>query len=123
MGGSGSSKMMLRKKSAPAASSSAIISPPSSVVHHSKNNNSSQFLQVPIHSEVSGLRKSKSFASPGQYECAMSEGEVNTKQKTIMAFFDASLTNNPNQILPGQQQQRQQQHPTTVNNHNNNNLQ
>merc|ERR1719433_1822750 len=110
--------MMLRKKSAPAASSSAIISPPSSVVHHSKNNNtSSQFLQVPIHSEVSGLRKSKSFASPGQYECAMSEGEVNTKQKTIMAFFDASLTNNPNQILPGQQQQ----HPTTINNNNNNN--
>ena len=118
LSGSGSSKMMLRKKSAPAASSSAIISPPpSSVVHHSKNNNtSSQFLQVPIHSEVSGLRKSKSFASPGQYECAMSEGEVNTKQKTIMAFFDASLTNNPNQILPGQQQ-----HPTTINNHNNNN--
>jgi len=51
------------------------------------------------------LRKSKSFASSGssgnnamsstvtgQYEYAMKESEISAKQKTIMAFFDASLT-------------------------------
>ena len=53
-----------------------------------------KFLQVPSSSEMSGLRKSKSFASPGQYECAISDKEVNAKQKTIMAFFDASLAAN-----------------------------
>jgi len=63
-----------------------------------------QYLQVPLNSEASGLRKSKSFASPGQYECSLSEKEVNAKQKTIMAFFDASLTNPPQQVPPNPSQ-------------------
>ena len=52
-------------------------------------NTKAQFLEVP-HFE-SGLKKSKSFSNPGQYECAMSDQEKSEKQKTIMAFFDASL--------------------------------
>ena len=52
-------------------------------------NTKAQFLEVPHHE--SGLKKSKSFSNPGQYECAMSDQEKSDKQKTIMAFFDASL--------------------------------
>lgn len=59
-------------------------------------NTKAQFLEVPH--ESTGLRKSKSFASPGQYECAMKDSEISAKQKTIMAFFDASL--NPEMKSP-----------------------
>ena len=60
----------------------------------------SQFLKVPTASthESSALRKSKSFASSSQYEGTMKESEISVKQKTIMAFFDASL--NPQMKSP-----------------------
>jgi hypothetical protein len=79
-----------------------------------------QYLQVPVAQEVSGLKKSKSFATPGQFECALSENEVNAKQRTIMAFFDASM--NPDRktspqppiYTQQQQQQQQQQQPVVI---------
>ncbi len=60
----------------------------------SGSNQNGQFLTVPEEKEKPekhGLRKSKSFATPGQFECALSDQEVNDKQRTIMAFFDTSL--------------------------------
>eukprot|EP00093_Oithona_nana_P001773 01773.XXX_148_9859_1 [CDS] Oithona nana genome sequencing. len=65
-------------------------------------NTKAQFLEVPHHE--SGLKKSKSFSNPGQYECAMSDQEKSDKQKTIMAFFDASLN-------PEEQQARRKTSP------------
>jgi len=69
-------------------------------------NTKARFLEVPQNPEQGAgqeqrtngkLRKSKSFASSGsehtgQYEYAMKDSEISAKQKTIMAFFDASLT-------------------------------
>lgn len=72
-------------------------------------NTKARFLDVPQNPEAEQqqqqstngkLRKSKSFASSGsgeagmtgQYEYAMKDSEISAKQKTIMAFFDASLT-------------------------------
>ena len=54
-------------------------------------NTKAQFLDIPR--EMSGIRKSKSFASSGQYESHVNESEISAKQRTIMAYFDATLSN------------------------------
>ena len=51
------------------------------------------FLKVPQLTDIEngmlpgGVRKSKSFATPGQFECAMDDHQVNEKKRTMMAFF------------------------------------
>lgn len=42
---------------------------------------------------VMGVRKSKSFATPGsgQFECVLDEKEATEKKKTMMAFFAADI--------------------------------
>jgi len=49
------------------------------------------FLKVPTRAQVenrmAGLMKSKSFASPGQFECSLDDDSITNKQKTIMTFF------------------------------------
>ena len=36
---------------------------------------------------LGGVRKSKSFATPGQFECAMDDRQIDEKRQTMMAFF------------------------------------
>ena len=54
--------------------------------HHQEN-----LLKVPKASEdgmlLGGVKKSKSFATPGQFECAMDDRQIDEKRKTMMAFF------------------------------------
>merc|ERR1719367_698452 len=48
-------------------------------------------LKVPRPTEdgmlLGGVKKSKSFATPGQFECAMDDRQIDEKRKTMMAFF------------------------------------
>ena len=52
-----------------------------------------KFLQVPKKAEkedgmmLGGVRKSKSFATSGQFECAMDDRQIDDKRRTMMAFF------------------------------------
>lgn len=56
-------------------------------------NQQDHLLQVPKHNDrekgmlLGGVRKSKSFATPGQFECAMDDHQIDEKKRTMMAFF------------------------------------
>lgn len=52
------------------------------------------FLQIPINTEQKspGLMKSKSFASPGQFEGSLDDPSITSKKETMMAFFNANIT-------------------------------
>ena len=56
-------------------------------------------LKVPKPSEdgmlLGGVKKSKSFATPGQFECAMDDRQIDEKRKTMMAFFTSQTTTIP----------------------------
>eukprot|EP00096_Caligus_rogercresseyi_P014149 TRINITY_DN6677_c0_g1_i1.p1 TRINITY_DN6677_c0_g1~~TRINITY_DN6677_c0_g1_i1.p1 ORF type:complete len:671 (-),score=193.51 TRINITY_DN6677_c0_g1_i1:178-2190(-) len=55
------------------------------------------YLQVPsTNGKKRELRRSKSFASSGQYECVLSDEEVDEKTRQMMAFFNTSPGNNNN---------------------------
>ena len=57
------------------------------------SNQHDNLLQVPKTKEreegmlLGGVRKSKSFATPGQFECAMDDRQIDEKRRTMMAFF------------------------------------
>ena len=55
------------------------------------SNQQEKFLNVPKEREegmlLGGVRKSKSFATPGQFECAMDDRQIDEKRQTMMAFF------------------------------------
>ena len=62
-------------------------------------------LKVPRPTEdgmlLGGVKKSKSFATPGQFECAMDDRQIDEKRKTMMAFFTSQTTTIPfEQISP-----------------------
>ena len=69
------------------------------------SNQQDNFLQVPKQADrehgmaIGGIRKSKSFATPGQFECAMDDRQIDEKRRTMMAFFTSqtqSVLHSPN---------------------------
>ena len=44
---------------------------------------------------IDEVKKSKSFATPGQFECAMDDRQIDEKRKTMMAFFTSQTTTIP----------------------------
>ena len=45
---------------------------------------------------LGGVRKSKSFATPGQFECAMDDREINEKRRKMMEFFTTQTQHTSN---------------------------
>lgn len=64
------------------------------------SNGQQNLLQVPKTKEkeegmlLGGVRKSKSFATPGQFECAMDDRQIDEKRRTMMAFFTSQQQSN-----------------------------
>uniref|UniRef100_A0A0K2VI10 Uncharacterized protein n=1 Tax=Lepeophtheirus salmonis TaxID=72036 RepID=A0A0K2VI10_LEPSM len=67
------------------------------------NGHSMDYLEVPNSSynkKHRGLRRSKSFATSGQYECVLSDEEVDEKTRQMMAFFNTSSSFSQEQVQP-----------------------
>ena len=70
------------------------------------SNQQEHFLQVPKHTDreegmlLGGVRKSKSFATPGQFECAMDDHQIDEKKRTMMAFFTSQQQTTLHQLSP-----------------------